>query len=65
MHTAAELLTAFNRLFLDAAPVAALCALAVSWVRKYKRYKKEERRLLERLRERGARPEEKGNSSAN
>ncbi len=49
MQTAAEMFSAFSSLFLDIAPFAALIALAVSWVRRRKRCREEERELRERI----------------
>lgn len=49
MHTASDLWSAFNELFLDAAPVAALAALAVSWILRKKKLDREEREVRARI----------------
>ena len=49
MHTASDLWSALNELFLDAAPVAALAALAVSWIMRKKKLDREEREVRARI----------------
>lgn len=49
MQTVPEMFSAFSDLFLDVAPFAALIALAVSWVRRRKWCREEERELRERI----------------
>ena len=51
MDTAAELWGAFNSIFLDVAPFAALAALAVSWVLQKRRFDREARELQDRIKE--------------
>lgn len=49
MHTASDLWSAFNELFLDAAPAVALAALAVSWILRKKKLDREEREVRARI----------------
>jgi len=49
MHTAEDLWIAFNSIFLDIVPLAALAALAVSWFLRKKRFDREEETLRSRI----------------
>lgn len=49
MHTAADLWSAWNGLFLDLAPVAAIIALGVSWFLRKKRLDREESGIRGRI----------------
>lgn len=49
MQTVADMIHAFNELFLDFAPAAALIGLAVSWFFRNRRCRETERELRERI----------------